>query len=256
MISSTSELPVIGLFGGGPVALKCLQLLQILEREGKCTLLGCNASHPRERENALVLDFASAHGIQCFDSPDDLASFENLSLSFSIGNGWIFPEHFIERMTGEIINFHAGPLPQYKGSAVPAFAILNEEQHFGVTFHKVVPELDAGPIIHREDFPISPDMTSKEVDRLCIETGIRCLDEMLETFIIGEYCEYPQTEGPPAYSRKDVEPYRKLGYDWDTQKFWNHVRACDWEGVLKPAYIDVNGRKVYLTARMRGTYIT
>lgn len=45
-----------------------------------------------------------------------------------------------------IINAHCGDLPRYRGNACPNWAILNFEAHVALTIHKMIEDLDAGPI--------------------------------------------------------------------------------------------------------------
>ena len=57
------------------------------------------------------------------------------------------------------------------------------------------------------------------------------------------------------YRRGDIERFREIDLGWPAERVWRHVRACDWEGVLPPAFIRLDGREVFLTARPRGTWL-
>jgi hypothetical protein len=106
----------------------------------------------------MVAPFLAAHNVPILEAVPDC------DLIFSAGNHHIFKAAEIAKAKRGIINFHAAPLPEYAGSAVPAFAILNEESQFGVTFHYVIPEIDAGDILHVERFPIDAHWTAKMRD--------------------------------------------------------------------------------------------
>lgn len=56
-----------------------------------------------------------------------------------------------------IINVHIGDLPRYRGNATPNWAIINGEPEIVLTFHQMVDELDAGPIVLQEKIPVSDD---------------------------------------------------------------------------------------------------
>lgn len=56
-----------------------------------------------------------------------------------------------------VYNAHAGDLPRYRGNACPNWAIIAGEREVGCTVHKMVEELDAGPIAAQERFPLSDD---------------------------------------------------------------------------------------------------
>ena len=53
------------------------------------------------------------------------------------------------------LNAHPGPLPRYRGNACPNWAILNGEKDYALTVHKMVEELDSGPIYDQFGFSIS-----------------------------------------------------------------------------------------------------
>lgn len=47
-----------------------------------------------------------------------------------------------------VINFHPGLLPKYKGIAPMFFSLLNRENQFGATIHKITEAVDGGDIIN------------------------------------------------------------------------------------------------------------
>jgi len=60
------------------------------------------------------------------------------------------------------INFHAAPLPQYRGVASCTWAILNQETRWEVTAHYMEPEFDVGDIIGTVVVPIFPSRDTAE----------------------------------------------------------------------------------------------
>lgn len=55
-----------------------------------------------------------------------------------------------------ILNLHGGDLPRYRGNAPFAWAILNGEQHVGLTVHLMDPaDIDSGPVVRKVIIPIS-----------------------------------------------------------------------------------------------------
>lgn len=70
------------------------------------------------------------------------------------------------------INFHPGPLPEYKGRNLCYHAIMNQEKEFGATIHYMDERFDSGPIIEVKKFSIenydtAGDLTLKSRDALC-----------------------------------------------------------------------------------------
>ena len=52
------------------------------------------------------------------------------------------------------INGHPSLLPHHRGPVPVAWAIRDGEEEFGVTFHRMDAELDAGPILAQKTLPI------------------------------------------------------------------------------------------------------
>lgn len=53
-----------------------------------------------------------------------------------------------------ILNAHLGDLPRFRGNACPNWAILTGENKIGLCIHKMGRELDTGPIVLRDEFPL------------------------------------------------------------------------------------------------------
>src|SRR5205809_397673 len=61
------------------------------------------------------------------------------------------------------LNVHPSLLPRWRGAAPVERAILAGDEETGVTVHRTVKELDAGPIAAMESFPIGLDDTAGAV---------------------------------------------------------------------------------------------
>src|SRR6266545_7057665 len=57
-------------------------------------------------------------------------------------------------------NLHPGPLPRYAGLNAVSWALYRGERTHGVTLHKMVAEIDAGPIVYQSLFPIEESDTA------------------------------------------------------------------------------------------------
>ncbi|MGY3804129.1 phosphoribosylglycinamide formyltransferase [Pigmentibacter ruber] len=55
-----------------------------------------------------------------------------------------------------IINLHPAPLQLYKGAHAYEYAVSNKFSHWGLSVHKVIPELDSGEILNFISFPLFP----------------------------------------------------------------------------------------------------
>jgi methionyl-tRNA formyltransferase len=69
----------------------------------------------------------------------------------------IVPKSILAELGYGAFNFHPGP-PSYPGWAPAHFALYDQACEFGVTAHVMVEQVDAGPIVDVEMFPIPAGM--------------------------------------------------------------------------------------------------
>jgi methionyl-tRNA formyltransferase len=76
-----------------------------------------------------------------------------VSMSFN----QIFKKDIINLPKHKTINCHAGKLPFYRGRNILNWALINDEQEFGITVHYIDEGIDTGDIILQRAFPISDE---------------------------------------------------------------------------------------------------
>jgi hypothetical protein len=77
----------------------------------------------------------------------------------------IVPPDLIAKYAGQCFNFHPGP-PEYPGFRPSRFAVEEGVSEFGVTFHTMVEDVDAGPIHEVRRFTVPPGTSRAELDAL------------------------------------------------------------------------------------------
>ena len=88
---------------------------------------------------------------------DILNEFQNQDLRIGISSNWKFfiPEKIIRIFNYNLLNFHLGNLPDYKGNATANWSIINGEDHIYANVHRMALSLDSGAVICREYIPIN-----------------------------------------------------------------------------------------------------
>lgn len=82
---------------------------------------------------------------------------------FSISFPFLIPEEVLSYGEDRFINFHPGPLPEYRGP-MPLFEVLRyQEKETAITVHFMNEEFDEGAIILKEKLPISVHETYGEL---------------------------------------------------------------------------------------------
>ena len=86
--------------------------------------------------------------------------------SFELGVSYCYPKKILNELLIipklGFINYHPGPLPQYKGPNEYDEAIKNKEMHWGVTVHDMSEEYDSGKIREILEFDLHEPPTSVE----------------------------------------------------------------------------------------------
>ena len=133
------------------------------------------------------------------------------------------------------LNVHPSLLPRWRGAAPVERAILAGDEETGVTIHRTVEALDAGPIAAQEAFAIAPEDDAGSVFARSGEVAAHLLDRVLED---PQFAEQPE-EGA-TYAEKIGAADRELRLD-DPVDAWRRVRA------LSPhigAWAMLEGRRV------------
>jgi methionyl-tRNA formyltransferase len=142
---------------------------------------------------------------------DELAALR-LDLAVVAAYGRILPSHVLTTPRMGMINVHASLLPRWRGAAPVHRAVLAGDRETGVTIMRVVPALDAGPMLAKLPTPIGVDETSEELERRLSVLGAHLLGETIEALARGPLTETEQDEGRVTYAHRLER--RESSLDW------------------------------------------
>ncbi|MDX6512393.1 MAG: methionyl-tRNA formyltransferase, partial [Gaiellaceae bacterium] len=119
------------------------------------------------------------------------------------------------------LNVHPSLLPRWRGAAPVERAIMAGDAETGVTIHRTVEALDAGPVAAQQAFPIAPDDDAGTVFARAAELAAELLDEVL-----GAEPEFvPQPDEGATYAEKITPADRELDLSRPAQELVNRIRA-------------------------------
>ena len=132
--------------------------------------------------------------------------------------GLLIPDSLLEG--GLWLNVHPSLLPRWRGAAPVERAIMAGDTETGVTIHRTVKELDAGPIAAQQRFPIGPDDDAGAVFARSAESAVELLDDVLPepTFV-------PQPDEGVTYADKITAADRELDWNEPPDDLLNRIRA-------------------------------
>ncbi len=156
--------------------------------------------------------------------------------------GLLIPEELLDERLW--LNVHPSLLPRWRGAAPVERAILAGDAETGVSIHRTVKELDAGPVAAARAFPIGPEDDAGSVFARAAEVAVELLDGLL-----GGPIEFvPQSNDGVTYADKITAADRALGLTAPVDELVRRV------GALSPhigARAELEGRAVTIwRARM------
>jgi Methionyl-tRNA formyltransferase len=101
------------------------------------------------------------------------------------------------------LNFHPGPLPDYKGRNLCYHAIMNGATEFGASLHYMDKEFDTGDIIDVLTFPVEKYFTAGDLSRLSKNALVSLFEKYIPLFIEGKNIKGQKQTHTGKYFRKD-----------------------------------------------------
>ena len=126
-------------------------------------------------------------------------------------------------------NLHPGPLPHYAGLNCMSWALYHGESRYGVTLHKMEPEIDAGAIAAQALFDVEDSDTALTLTLKCVKAGLPLIHTLLQSAAeTGSISMQPQDLTERHYYGKEVPEGGWLDWSRTARAIFNFVRACDY----------------------------
>jgi methionyl-tRNA formyltransferase len=181
-----------------------------------------------------VKQIALEEQIPCFQpaSPRDAEFGEMLALmqphiSIVVAYGHILPKRIIDLPELGTLNIHASLLPALRGAAPIQAAIRRGLAETGISVMRMVPALDAGPVILQAPTPILEDETYGELQLRLSELGALTLVEALTLVALGKAEEMVQDESLASYAPKVTRDDARIDWRLDAAEVARIIRAYD-----------------------------
>jgi len=148
-------------------------------------------------------------------------------ISVVVAYGHILPKHVIDLPAQGTLNIHASLLPTLRGAAPIQGAIRQGMKETGVSIMRMVPALDAGPVILQAKTGIPDNETYGELQLRLSELGALALIEALALISLGKAEETPQDESLATYAPKVDRESGRIDWSNDAREIVNTIRAYD-----------------------------
>lgn len=148
-------------------------------------------------------------------------------ISVVVAYGRILPHAVIDLPPLGTLNIHASLLPALRGAAPIQAAILGGLQETGITIVQMVPELDAGPMLHVLRTPIPDSATYGDLHERLTELGALGIVQALAMIEAGAARPIPQDHSAATYAPKIERRMARLAFAASADIVCRVARAFD-----------------------------
>jgi methionyl-tRNA formyltransferase len=148
-------------------------------------------------------------------------------ISIVVAYGHILPQRIIDLPPKGALNIHASLLPALRGAGPIQAAIRQGLSETGVSVMRVVPALDAGPVLLQASMPIFDDEAFGELQNRLSELGALTLIEALTLVNLGKAKETIQDESRATYAPKVSRESSRINWRDSAVEISRLIRASD-----------------------------
>ena len=202
MTLGTTESIRCTLIGADSLLIECGELLLLRGHEVVAVVAG----------SPKVADWARAKGLAAIDLADpswvSALSEKKFDWLFAITHLAILPDEVLALPEKGAVNFHDGPLPAYAGLNAPAWALLNGETTYGISWHEITSGIDEGDLFKQQLFDVAAAETSLSINTRNFEVAIDSFGVLVDEIATGTVARTAQDLGAPrtTYRRNDRPP--------------------------------------------------
>ncbi len=246
-------------FGSDEIAIPCLNALreisQSLEICGVLTQPDRRSGRGRKLMPNPIKKWALEFGIPVMDpEKPGIAEAEwieelGADLVLIMAYGHILKNDILNIAPQGCFNLHASLLPKYRGASPIETAVAMGEVQTGVTLMKVIPQMDAGPVIDSESVQIEVEDTGLGVRSKIAQACIPLLARNISGLLTGDYLSKNQNDADATYCRKLSKADGCLDFNLPARELLSRHRAFSgWPGsyffhgdtVLRVGKISIN----------------
>lgn len=173
-----------------------------------------------------------------FKSAEDLADISafNADLMVVVAYGMILPQTVLDVPPLGCINVHGSLLPRWRGAAPIQRAIMAGDEKTGVTIMQIVRKLDAGDMLHKEEYTLAPHDTASAVHDKLAGLGAVGLAKVLAQIEAGTLKPEVQEEALVTYAEKLDKAEAVIDWSQDAVTLERKVRGLNAWPVAQTVY--------------------
>ena len=226
--------------GADPIALPVLDYLVADPRIDFAAVL-TQPDRPSGRGKKLRMNpikaWATEHGIVIGD-PDkpgdtELEWIHELGIQFALvmAYGHILKRNLLNAPLLGTWNLHASLLPLHRGASPVESALLAGDTQTGVSLMKIIPKMDAGPVLDIEPVMISLEETSPTLREKLAHACVPLIERNIEKLALGNVDTLDQDDSAATYCNKISKQDGRMDFSMPAVQLERRVRAfTNWPG--------------------------
>ena len=139
--------------------------------------------------------------------------------------GKILPTRLLNIDKLIFINAHASLLPKWRGAAPIQRAIINMDSETGVSIMKIIPKLDAGPVMLQGKIKISQEMSFEDLSRKMSEIAANLSLDSIKLIENNNVIFTEQKEFEATYAKKIQKNESRVNWNESAKKIIAKVNA-------------------------------
>ena len=139
--------------------------------------------------------------------------------------GKILPVKLLNMTNIKFINVHASLLPKWRGAAPIQRSIMNLDQETGISIMKIIPKLDAGPVMLKSKISISKNINFEKLSNLLSKLGAKLILEAINLIEKKKDNFIDQDEAEVTYAKKIDKKESKIDWNVKAEKVIAKINA-------------------------------
>lgn len=203
--------------------------------------------------------YAVAHHLEFYEAKqvgtkrwEDYWRSTNVDLMLAVSWRYLIPSQVYDRAYLGTYVFHDSLLPTYRGFAPTVWAILNGEDHTGVSLFQMVNKVDEGDIVDQQKVPIGVDDDISDVLERVTAVYLEVLERNLPKLLKGNPTLTPQDHMKATFTCKRMPEDNLIDWSQPTGDIYNLIRAVSYP--YPGAFSYIAGQKVIVWSARRLEY--
>ncbi len=144
-----------------------------------------------------------------------------------VAYGKILPSKILNIENLNFINIHASLLPKWRGAAPIQRAIMNSDKETGVSIMKIIPKLDAGPVMMQSKISLNIGDNFQDISKSLARLGAQMIIKSLDLLENKNASFLPQSEKDATYARKILKVEAKINWNETAHEVVSKINALN-----------------------------